>query len=144
MRLETKETKPIIEVGQKAFVPCLNCDQTLTITSLSVQWNMTVLEIFSPQAAPWKRNLLRTVLVLMTAGFAVLLKNEFAYVTAFIGSLGSSVLAYILPCTFHLVLFKNTNSVGVVIKDIVFIIFGVVGGVVGVVITVQNVVNNLT
>jgi len=84
------------------------------------------------------------VLVLITAGIAVLLKNEFAYVNAFIGSLGSSVLAYILPCIFHLVLFKHTNSVGVVIKDIVFIIFGIVGGVVGVVITVQNVINNLT
>lgn len=96
------------------------------------------------KAAPWKRNLLRTVLVLITAGIAVALKDEFAYVNAFIGSLGSSVLAYILPCTFHLVLYKHTNSVGVVIKDIVFIIFGIVGGVVGVVITVQNVIKHLT
>lgn len=92
------------------------------------------------KAATWKRNLLRTILVVMTAGMAVLLKDEFAYVNALIGSLGSSVLAYILPCTFHLVLFKHTNSVAVVIKDIVFILFGVVGGVVGVVITVENIV----
>ena len=84
------------------------------------------------------------MLVVITAGFAVLLKSEFAYVTALIGSMGSSVLAYILPCTFHLVLFKHTNSVGVVIKDIVFIIFGLVGGIVGVVITVQNIVKNLS
>lgn len=84
------------------------------------------------------------MLVLITAGIAVLLKDEFAYVNALIGSLGSSVLAYILPCTFHLVLYKHTNSVGVVIKDIVFIIFGLVGGLVGVVITVQNIVKNLT
>lgn len=96
------------------------------------------------KTSAWKRNLLRTMLVVITAGFAVLLKSEFAYVTALIGSMGSSVLAYILPCTFHLVLFKHTNSVGVVIKDIVFIIFGVVGGIVGVVITVQNIVKNLS
>ena len=83
------------------------------------------------------------MLVLFTAGLAVLLKDEFAYVNALIGSMGSSVLAYILPCVFHLILFKNTNSVGVVIKDIVFIIFGVVGGLVGVVITVQNIVKHL-
>ena len=84
------------------------------------------------------------MLVLITAGIAVLLKDEFAYVNALIGSLGSSVLAYILPCIFHIVLFKNTNSVGVVIKDIIFIIFGIVGGVVGVVITIQNIVKNLS
>lgn len=86
--------------------------------------------------------MLRSTLVVITAGIAVLLKNEFAYVNALIGSLGSSVLAYILPCTFHLVLFKHTNSVGVVIKDIIFIMFGVVGGVVGVVITVQHIVKH--
>lgn len=62
---------------------------------------------------------------------------------ALIGSLGSSVLAYILPCIFHLVLFKHSNSVGVVIKDITFIILGVVGGIVGVVITVENIVKHL-
>ncbi|XP_068674282.1 proton-coupled amino acid transporter 1-like isoform X2 [Montipora foliosa] len=100
-------------------------------------------EILQYKTAAWKRNLLRTALVLITAGIAVLLKDEFAYVNALIGSLGSSVLAYILPCTFHLVLFKNTNSVCVVIKDIVFILFGVVGGVVGVVITVENIFKHL-
>ncbi|XP_074639282.1 uncharacterized protein LOC141897569 isoform X1 [Acropora palmata] len=99
-------------------------------------------EVLEYKAAAWKRNLLRTVLVLITAGMAVLLKDEFAYVNALIGSLGSSVLAYILPCTFHLILFKNTNSVPVVIKNIVFILFGIVGGLVGVVITVENILKH--
>ena len=70
------------------------------------------------------------------------LKNKFAYVSALTGSLGSSVLAYILPCIFHIVLYKNTNSVAVVIKDIIIVVFGIVGGVVGVVITIQDMVKN--
>lgn len=81
-------------------------------------------------------------LVTFTAGLAVLLKDEFAYVNAFIGSMGSSVLAYILPCVFHLVLFKDTNSVLVVLKNISLIVFGIVGGVVGIVITVQTIVKD--
>lgn len=96
------------------------------------------------ETAAWKRNLLRTVLVTLTAGIAILLKDEFAYVNALIGSLGSSVLAYILPCTFHIILYKNTNSVAVVIKNIIIVVFGIVGGVVGVVITIQNIVKDLS
>ena len=97
---------------------------------------------FVSQTATWKRNLLRAVLVTITAGIAIALKNQFAYVSALTGSLGSSVLAYILPCIFHIVLYKNTNSVAVVIKDIIIVVFGIVGGVVGVVITIQDMVKN--
>lgn len=77
---------------------------------------------------------------MITAGLAVLLKDEFAYVSALIGSMGSSLLAYILPCICHLVLYKETNSRFTVMKDITLIIVGVVGGVVGVVITAQTIV----
>ena len=97
---------------------------------------------FVSQTATWKRNLLRAVLVTITAGIAIALKNKFAYVSALTGSLGSSVLAYILPCIFHIILYKNTNSVAVVIKDIIIVVFGIVGGVVGVVITIQEMVKN--
>ena len=82
------------------------------------------------------------MLVTITAGIAIALHNQFAYVSALTGSLGSSVLAYILPCIFHIVLYKNTNSVAVVIKDIIIVVFGIVGGVVGVVITIQNMVKD--
>lgn len=76
------------------------------------------------------------MLVFIIVGIVVVFKDEFVYVNVFIGLLGSSVLAYILFCIFYFVLYKYINFVGVVIKDIVFIIFGIVGGVVGVVIIV--------
>lgn len=82
------------------------------------------------------------MLVTITAGIAIALKDNFAYVSALTGSLGSSVLAYILPCIFHIVLYKNTNSVAVVIKDIIIVVFGIVGGVVGVVITIHDMVKH--
>lgn len=78
-------------------------------------------------------------MVFIIAGIVVFLKDEFVYVNVLIGLLGSLVLVYILFCTFYFVLFKNINFVCVVIKDIVFILFGVVGGVVGVVIIVENI-----
>ena len=78
--------------------------------------------------------------MLFTGGLGILLKDDFAYVNALIGSMGSSVLAYILPSLFHLSMFKNRSSWGSVIKDVLLIIFGVVGGIIGVVITVQNIV----
>jgi hypothetical protein len=56
--------------------------------------------------------------------------------------MGSSVLAFILPCVFHLVLFKDSNSALVVIKNITLIVFGIVGGIVGIVITVQTIVKD--
>ncbi|KAK3710662.1 hypothetical protein QZH41_010999 [Actinostola sp. cb2023] len=96
------------------------------------------------QRLTWKRNLIRTCLVTVTAALALLLKDEFAYVNALIGSMGSSVLAYILPCIFHLALFKNTNSGFVVVKNISLIVLGIVGGIVGVVMTVQIIVKDFT
>ena len=78
----------------------------------------------------------------MTALIAWALRDDFAYVNAFIGSVGSSMLAYILPCTFHLVLLKHENSKFTVFKNISFIVFGIVGGIVGVAITVENMVKS--
>jgi len=108
------------------------------------EWWLISLSFFFSQKLTWKRNVIRSLLVTGTAAIAVLLKDEFAYVNAFIGSMGSSVLAYILPCVFHLVLFKNTNSGFVVIKNIVFILFGIIGGIVGVVMTVRTIIHDMT
>ena len=98
----------------------------------------------SQQTPTWKRNLLRGFLVCVTAAIAWALRDDFAYVNAFIGSVGSSVLAYILPCTFHLVLLKHENSRFTVIKNICFIVFGIVGGIVGVAITIDSMVKSFT
>ena len=61
---------------------------------------------------------------------------------ALIGSMGSSVLAYILPALCHLILFRACSSWGTVIKDVLLVVFGVLGGIMGVVITVQNIVED--
>jgi hypothetical protein len=59
-----------------------------------------------------KSRLLRATLVLGTAGLAVLFRNNFSYFTSIIGSVGSSLLAFILPCMFQNQLYK-VGTVGV-------------------------------
>ncbi|XP_074648360.1 uncharacterized protein LOC141903891 isoform X2 [Tubulanus polymorphus] len=90
----------------------------------------------------WKRNLLRTVIVLIMCALAVLLRNNFAYISALIGAFGSTALGFILPCIFHLRLEWNDLSVAVKIKDIFIIIIGTVGGVIGVEKVIEEMVKN--
>lgn len=107
------------------------CDQTLNIVHL-------------PQARKWKKNLLRTFLVLTTAGIAIALKDDFAYVSAIVGSIGSSTLGFILPCVFHLVLCKDSSTTLTRVKDCLFIAFGILGGVIGVAVTIQQIVEQFS
>ena len=96
------------------------------------------------QARKWKKNLLRTFIVLTTAGIAIALKDDFAYVSAIVGSIGSATLGFILPCIFHLVLCKDSNTMLIKVKDCLFIAFGIIGGVVGVTITIEQIVQQFT
>lgn len=91
-------------------------------------------------ARKWKKNLLRTFIVLTTAGIAIALKRYFAYVSAIVGSIGSATLGFILPCVFHLVLCKDSNTMLIKVKDCLFIAFGIIGGVIGVTITIKQIV----
>ena len=100
--------------------------------------------LFLLQVRTWKKNLLRTFLVLTTAGLAVTLKNDFAYVSAIVGSIGSSTLGFILPCVFHLVLCKGSMTKLSLVKDILFITFGIIGGVTGVLVTVQQLIEQFS
>ncbi|KAL8618786.1 hypothetical protein ACOMHN_000214 [Nucella lapillus] len=81
--------------------------------------------------ATWKRNLLRVVIVLCAGGLAVLLRNYFAYISAFVGALGSTMLAYILPCLFHLRLRWNHLSLFTKVKDITIVVIGISLGIAG-------------
>ncbi|KAK2571578.1 Amino acid transporter AVT3C [Acropora cervicornis] len=92
----------------------------------------------------WKKNLLRTFLVLSTAGIAIALKRDFAFVSAIVGSVGSSTLGFILPCVFHLVLCKETNTRLIKAKDCLLIAFGLVGGVVGLTVTIMQIVEQFS
>ena len=98
----------------------------------------------SLQLRQWKKNLLRTIIVLTTAGIAIALKDDFAYVSAIVGSVGSSTLGFILPCVFHMVLCKDTNTRLTKVKDCLFVAFGVIGGVVGVTVTIQQIVQQFS
>ncbi|XP_029191850.2 proton-coupled amino acid transporter 1-like [Acropora millepora] len=92
----------------------------------------------------WKKNLLRTLLVLSTAGIAIALKHDFAFVSAIVGSVGSSTLGFILPCVFHLVLYKETNTRLIKAKDCLLITFGLLGGVVGLTVTIMQMVKQFS
>ncbi|XP_013084175.2 uncharacterized protein LOC106069130 isoform X3 [Biomphalaria glabrata] len=96
------------------------------------------------QIPAWKRNILRIFIVLITAGLAVLLRDFFAYVSSFVGAIGSSVLAYILPCLFHLKLCGNNISCSIKIKDYSIIIFGVLASIVSLYTTIKEVVDKLS
>ena len=82
--------------------------------------------------------------MLTTAGIAIALKDDFAYVSAIVGSVGSSTLGFILPCVFHMVLCKDTNTTLIKVKDCLFVAFGVIGGVVGVTVTIQQIVQQFS
>ncbi|XP_064621004.1 uncharacterized protein LOC135483870 isoform X2 [Lineus longissimus] len=91
----------------------------------------------------WKRNILRTIVVLVIGGLSVLLRNNFAYISAFVGSCGSTALAYVLPCLFHIKIKGRELHPVIIAKNVIIIIFGVVGGITGVVVTVQQIIHNL-
>ena len=103
-----------------------------------------MLFLFQFQLRQWKKNLLRTFLVLSTAGIAIALKRDFAFVSAIVGSVGSSTLGFILPCVFHLVLCKETNTRLIKAKDCLLIAFGLVGGVVGLTVTIMQIVEQFS
>ena len=58
------------------------------------------------------------------------------------GAVGSSVLAYILPCLFHLKLCWHDISVFVKTKDIAIVIFGLVASLISAYTVVQEIVQN--
>ncbi|CAL1529003.1 unnamed protein product [Lymnaea stagnalis] len=92
------------------------------------------------EVSSWKRNILRILIVLCAAGLAILLRDLFAYVSAFIGAIGSSVIAYILPCLFHLKLCWHKIGFCVRFKDICIIVFGTAASILSLYTTIKEVV----
>ena len=89
-----------------------------------------------PNAVPdgiarWKRNSFRIFMVCLTAVSAMFLKNYFFYVSAITGSLGSVLLAYVLPCYFHIKLCPNEMTKWVFGKNVAIMAFGMAAGVAG-------------
>ena len=88
----------------------------------------------------WKRNILRSILVSFSFGVAYVGRNYYAYITALSGSIGSSLLAFILPCVFHLMIKRDTLPSYIVVKDIFLILFGIIAGIVGFVTTLTKMI----
>ncbi|CAB3980707.1 Hypothetical predicted protein [Paramuricea clavata] len=88
----------------------------------------------------WKRNIVRTILVILSFGVAYVSRNYYAYIAAISGSIGSSLLAFILPCIFHLIIKRDTLPTYIVAKDILLIIFGIIAGIVGFVTTLIKII----
>ncbi|XP_021358618.1 uncharacterized protein LOC110453783 isoform X2 [Mizuhopecten yessoensis] len=78
-----------------------------------------------PDVVPaWKRNIVRILVVGAAVCLAVVFRASFAYIGGFTGAVGSSALAFVLPCIFHLKLCSKDLSYGVILKDILIIVFG--------------------
>lgn len=103
---------------------------------------LLVAEKVSERVPTWRRNCLRIFIVLSAGGLAVLLRNNFAYISAFVGALGSTVLAYILPCLFHLRLCWTDLPTPIIAKDITIIVMGIGCGVAGVYSVLDQIIRN--
>ncbi|XP_064602591.1 uncharacterized protein LOC135468322 isoform X2 [Liolophura sinensis] len=113
-------------------------DEALLSTVDSVSMPVAV-EI--PDSVPsWKRNIFRVCLVMLACGVAILCRNFYAYFAAFIGAVGSTMLAYILPCIFHLKLAGFRLSRGIWVKNMLIVLIGICGGVMSVYAVIRDVI----
>ncbi|XP_071947943.1 uncharacterized protein [Antedon mediterranea] len=92
--------------------------------------------------ATWKRNVVRISMVLIQTGFAIIFKDQFIYINAINGSIGSTLLAYILPAVISIKLLRKKMSNLVFAKDVFLILFGVVGGLSGLIVSIYNMVKH--
>ncbi|CAD5113387.1 DgyrCDS2560 [Dimorphilus gyrociliatus] len=88
----------------------------------------------------WKKNVLRTILLFTQVGLAILLKDAFAYVSAFTGAIGSSLLSYILPCTIHLKARWVELKKIIIFKDFLILIFATVASTLTIVLLIYEIV----
>ncbi|XP_038064960.1 proton-coupled amino acid transporter 1-like isoform X1 [Patiria miniata] len=96
-----------------------------------------------PQSvSAWKRNILRTTIVVAQLGCAYAFKDQFAYFSALTGAIGSTLLAFVIPALLHIKLKRQELGSFIIIKDVMLIIFGIVGGVSGVYASVLSIIQH--
>jgi solute carrier family 36 (proton-coupled amino acid transporter) len=76
----------------------------------------------------WSRNGLRSLLVAFTSVIAISIPY-FSLFVSLVGSLGSSSLAYIIPCLFHLKLFGRRSSRLHILLNSSIVVFGILGAI---------------
>ncbi|XP_061169104.1 uncharacterized protein LOC133178388, partial [Saccostrea echinata] len=125
------------EDGKESLLPD-SSDKTSAVLPISVAAHI------SKSVPTWRRNVLRMLIVLTATGLAVIFRNSFALVAAFTGAIGSSMLAYILPCLFHLKLCHRDLSWFICIKDTSIIVLGILCSAVSLYSVIIQLVKNTT
>ena len=82
------------------------------------------------------------MLVIFTAACALAFRSQFAYISALTGSIGSSLLSYILPPMFDISLRGHKMSRAARIKNLFLMLFGVVLGLMGLYVTMKEIVES--
>ncbi|XP_070540532.1 uncharacterized protein [Ptychodera flava] len=90
--------------------------------------------------ATWKRNVLRVGAVLVTFVFAVIFKENLAYTIGLPGAVAGMLLAFILPCVFHLVLNWRQLKLTIIIKDVAIIVISVISGIASFITVIQQMI----
>lgn len=89
----------------------------------------------------WKRNCVRIILVFLQLGLAVLMRDNYAYLGALIGALGSSFLSYILPSVTEYILTRSTEKrLYRKVFNWLIILFGILGSISSLIITIVQII----
>lgn len=83
-----------------------------------------------PEKTFWKGNILRFIVVLSTGVIVIAIPN-FANLMALIGASCCTLLAFILPGLFHIIIFKGSSTFSLRAFDIFLILVGIIGAVIG-------------
>ncbi|CAE1281045.1 SLC36A [Acanthosepion pharaonis] len=83
-----------------------------------------------PEKTFWKGNVLRFIVVLSTGVIVIAIPN-FANLMALIGASCCTLLAFILPGLFHIIIFKGSSTFSLRAFDIFLILVGIIGAVIG-------------
>lgn len=90
---------------------------------LENNWLIRLLHLGSPEHVEWRRGAGRVGVVLLTVITAIVVP-DFGYFISFVGALGCSTLAYVLPAAFHV---KIASPGGwTLCKDALIFAFGIV------------------
>ncbi|GJD07860.1 Amino acid transporter ANTL2 [Galdieria sulphuraria] len=89
-----------------------------------------------------KNVMARLTIVFGTAATAALAGSSFGLFQALVGSLGAASLAYIFPSLFHLKLFRTQLTLSEKTKNMIILIFGLVGMVIGTYVSIMEMQKN--